>query len=281
MFSMETYDYECTKKCKNALHARQIIDAATKRSVADEPLAAFIAKTCRNFAEIVDDEGRSALHILVSVGGRYALVEWLLLQGANKELRDRESGHTAITRAIYYGNVAEAVLLMMRGAALTPDNDFVNPLQFCCRVKKPIEKWVDPNDLEAARSILMIICFVSFSENRCETFVWGKNKNYNLGIGNVQGKEVPEYLETFRKSRIWIAQVSMNSYHSLFLSDEGDVYATGHGKGGRLGSGDELTLVTPRKISLPTREENERIICVSAGKNHSLALSNKNRVSDE
>lgn len=70
----------------------------------------------------------------------------------------------------------------------------------------------------------------------------------------------------------------MNSYHSLFLSDDGDVYATGHGKGGRLGTADELTLVTPRKISIPLRETMEKIVWVSVGKNHSVVLSNKNRV---
>lgn len=69
----------------------------------------------------------------------------------------------------------------------------------------------------------------------------------------------------------------MNSYHTLFLSD-GFVYATGHGNGGRLGTGDELTHVTPKKVNIPFRDENERIVCISVGKNHSIALSNKNRV---
>lgn len=70
----------------------------------------------------------------------------------------------------------------------------------------------------------------------------------------------------------------MSSFHSIFLSDDGEIYATGHGKGGRLGSGDEMTLVTPRKVTVPL-QENEQIISISAGKNHSLLLSNKNRVS--
>lgn len=78
---------------------------------------------------------------------------------------------------------------------------------------------------------------------------------------------------------MFIQQISMSSYHSLFLTDDGEIYATGHGKGGRLGSGDEMTLVTPRKVNVPLQGENEQIISISAGKNHSLLLSNKNRVS--
>lgn len=107
--------------------------------------------------------------------------------------------------------------------------------------------------------------------------MWGKNKNYNLGIGNVQGRETPEYIDYYRKNRIYVSQVSINSYHTIFLVD-GHIYAAGHGNGGRLGSGDELTLVTPKKINVPFHDENEKIISISAGKHHSLALSNKNRV---
>lgn len=119
----------------------------------------------------------------------------------------------------------------------------------------------------------MFLC----SDKKSENLVWGKNKNYNLGIGNIQGREIPEFIDFFRKNRLYIQQVSMNSYHTLFLSD-GYVYVTGHGNGGRLGTGDELTLVTPKKVNIPFKDETERIVQISAGKNHSIALSNKNRV---
>ena len=36
-------------------------------------------------------------------------------------------------------------------------------------------------------------------------------------------------------------QVSLSKYHSAFVSSEGLVYTCGHGLGGRLGHGDELT----------------------------------------
>jgi len=36
-------------------------------------------------------------------------------------------------------------------------------------------------------------------------------------------------------------QVAMNKYHTVFVTDAGKVYSCGHGLGGRLGHGDELT----------------------------------------
>lgn len=140
MFSILNYDYDCTKKCKNVNHGSKITSSITKRGISDEALASYIAKICRNFTDVLDEEGRSALHLAVSVGNRYDLCVWLLRCGANLNLRDKESGHSPFTRAIYYGNVAEAILLQREGASLSPDNDFINPLQYCSRVKKPIDK---------------------------------------------------------------------------------------------------------------------------------------------
>lgn len=77
MFSISNYDYDCTKKCKNNEHGCTITNALTKRSVDDQKLASFLAKTCRNFAEISDHEGRTGLHLASSVG-RFAIAEWLI-----------------------------------------------------------------------------------------------------------------------------------------------------------------------------------------------------------
>lgn len=108
--------------------------------------------------------------------------------------------------------------------------------------------------------------------------VWGKNKNYNLGIGNVEGRDNPDFIDFFRKHRITIEKMSINSYHSMFLTKNGDVYATGHGRGGRLGNGAENTVVFPTKVPVHTRSAEERIIDVDTGRHHTLLLSDHNCV---
>lgn len=73
--------------------------------------------------------------------GRYAIAEWLINHGASITLKDRESGHTALHRAMYYGCVGVAVVLLKHGAVIdVPDEDFVNPLQLCSNVHKDRDK---------------------------------------------------------------------------------------------------------------------------------------------
>ncbi|XP_029709286.1 inhibitor of Bruton tyrosine kinase [Aedes albopictus] len=251
--SIGNYDYECTRKCHLPHHGNAITAALTKKSVSDELLATYVAKLCRNFAEILDDQGRSALHLAASVG-RYAIAEWLLNNGASFAIKDGESGHTALHRAMYYGCVGVAVLLLKYGAVIdVPDEDFVNPLQLCSNIPKHKDSGIGN-----------------------EIVVWGKNKNYNLGIGNVEGRDTPDSIDYFRKHRIPIEKMSINAYHSVFLTKSGDVYATGHGRGGRLGNGAENTVAFPIRIPVHTKSADERIVDVSTGRHHTLLLSDHN-----
>lgn len=65
MFNISNYSYEnCGKKCKNPDHGERINSALIKSSVAVEKIAAFIAKTCRNFAHIVDHQVLNYFYIV-------------------------------------------------------------------------------------------------------------------------------------------------------------------------------------------------------------------------
>lgn len=68
-----------------------------------------------------------------------------------------------------------------------------------------------------------------------ETFVWGSNKNYNLGIADKEEKNYPQQLDYFKKKNIFISRASISTYHSLFLDNQGGVYVVGNGKHGQLG----------------------------------------------
>lgn len=94
-----------------------------------------------------------------------------------------------------------------------------------------------------------------------------------------QGTPIPKCIEYFKRNSVSVKSVALSAFHSLFLSHTGDVYAVGHGVGGRLGHGQESTFVQPQKLNLRLKRTDEKIISFSASKNHSLILSNLNNVS--
>lgn len=134
MFTISNFDYNCTMKCNYLPHGNFITAALTKRAVDDQSLSACIAKSCRNFAEVLDSLGRSSLHICCSVD-RYSVAEWLLNHGSFINFKDRESGSTPLHRAIYYGCIDCAVLLLRYGAnSDVMDVDQRTPLQYICQM---------------------------------------------------------------------------------------------------------------------------------------------------
>ena len=61
-------------------------------------------------------------------------------------------------------------------------------------------------------------------------------------------KQTAEVSEFFKKTDISISQVVMSKFHTVFLSKNGLVYTCGFGIDGRLGHGDELTLIAPKLV---------------------------------
>lgn len=115
--------------------------------------------------------------------------------------------------------------------------------------------------------------------HRNDVLVWGSNKNYNLGVGSEQNTNAPQSVDFFRKSNIWIEQVALGAYHSLFLDKKGHLYAVGHGKGGRLGTGGENTLPAPKRVKVSSKLGSEDSIrCISVSRQHSLVLTHRSLV---
>lgn len=111
-----------------------------------------------------------------------------------------------------------------------------------------------------------------------EILVWGNNRNYSLGLEN-KGKPNPYSLDHFSRQNLSIQSISLSRYHCLYVDDKGDVHSVGLGDGGRLGTNNETTLVLPKKIHLSKKHKNETVTCISAAKNHSVALTSEDRVS--
>ncbi|KAJ3678387.1 hypothetical protein LUZ60_002190 [Juncus effusus] len=101
-----------------------------------------------------------------------------------------------------------------------------------------------------------------------ELWSWGANSNFELGRGNNTSDWRPKPVESLKNIRI--VQVSCGGYHSLALSDKGEVYAWGHGGQGQLGQPSVQNQRVPKLIEALSHEN---ITFISCGGSSSAAIS--------
>lgn len=101
-------------------------------------------------------------------------------------------------------------------------------------------------------------------------YSWGYNNSKQLGhnppIGFYKPTLIPS-IENFKK-------ISCGAYHSLALSELGQVYSWGHNYHGQIGNNKTSDEITLYKVELSTK----RIIDISTGYNHSIAITCKGDV---
>lgn len=243
---------DCLESCKSTQHGIEIISAITQRGIADQQLAVYLYNLCAGLKQQTNKEGCSALHMSASCG-RVELCRWLIkvIQADINKL-DLESGFTPLHRSIFYGKLNVAVELIQLGADISlVDKDGLLPLDHAL---------LDQEDLSLPPS--------DFS-------VWGSNNNYVLGMGSETSRSNPVVHEFFRKQRIIIKKVCIDKFHSVFLSNDGRVWAAGHGLGGRLGLISEQTALEPQQIKTQPAEVFKSI---SIGRDHTVFLAESGAV---
>ena len=106
---MPQFEMECGPKCRSRQHALDINAAVSKGSLAE--VQAY-CRLCFNGGQMSDKFARTALHVAASCG-KTDIVEWLLEEKhADVTQKDGESGWTALHRAVFYGQLATATLLI-------------------------------------------------------------------------------------------------------------------------------------------------------------------------
>ncbi|XP_030640268.1 inhibitor of Bruton tyrosine kinase [Chanos chanos] len=218
---------DCTPKCRSPRHAREVVAAMTGGS--EGKLRSFLSAHCYNAATLRDDFGRTALHLAASLGKR-ALLEWLLdSKKADILVKDKESGWTALHRSAFYGQIHCLMALIKHGGVLsTQDREGLSVLDLTMKDRPAhvVFRTTDPT----------------------EVYTWGSNTNFSLGHGNQQSRHHPEIVDLFARTGVYIKQVVLCKFHSVFLSQKGEVFTCGHGQGGRLGHGDEQTYLVPKVV---------------------------------
>lgn len=248
---------DCTPRCRSSLHADLVLSAITKGTVAE--IQTYCRQLCHNFWTVSDTLGRTALHVAASVG-KAELVQWLLDQcHAEVDVRDHESGWTALHRAVFYGQLHCAKLLLQHGASLTAvDFDGCTPLDLAVRDRLP---------------------YIEYSaSDPSEVYVWGSNKNFTLGLASEQSPKYPEILEAFRRDGVSVQKVEMQKFHSVFLSNGGEVFVCGHGLGGRLGLSSEMTTLNVTKLVSLAKMGVGKCVDVASGQDHTVFLMEDGQV---
>ncbi|XP_054155026.1 inhibitor of Bruton tyrosine kinase-like [Oppia nitens] len=245
---------ECTVWCRSGQHADQLLAAITGRPEPGDRLQTYCRSVCHNFPVIADKFGRTALHAAASCGC-LRFCEWLVDKcGADLDGKDYESGWTALHRALYYGQIGCAKLLVDYGASLTlTDRDHYSPLELLMLDRAP---WIEYTRREP-----------------CDCYVWGANDNFNLGVdSSKQSRSLPDMVTAFKRDGVYIRDAVLRKFHSLFLTNDGKVYSCGHGHGGRLGLESEDLSITPRLVTIAPNDRTARCESLASGQDHFVLL---------
>ncbi|XP_031178617.1 inhibitor of Bruton tyrosine kinase [Sander lucioperca] len=245
---------DCTPKCRSQQHADEVVAALTGGS--EGQLRAFLTSHCHNAATLRDAFGRTALHLASSLGKK-TLLEWLLeCKSADLMVKDKESSWTALHRSAFYGQIHCLISLVKHGGLLsTHDKEGLSVLDLTMkdRPSHVVFKNTDPT----------------------EVYTWGNNTNFSLGHGNQESRQHPELVDVFARTGVYIKQVVLCKFHSVFLSQKGQVFTCGHGLGGRLGHGDEQTYLVPRMVEGLMSHHCSQ---VAAAKDHTVVLTEEGYV---
>ncbi|MCL2862085.1 MAG: leucine-rich repeat protein [Firmicutes bacterium] len=104
-------------------------------------------------------------------------------------------------------------------------------------------------------------------------WAWGSNANGRLGDGTAMGRTSPVRINTAgRINNARIVSISAGNGHSLAIDEFGNLWAWGLNSYGQLGDGTTTSRNSPVQISIEVRGENVKVVSISAGNEHSLAI---------
>ncbi|XP_073294968.1 ultraviolet-B receptor UVR8 isoform X2 [Primulina huaijiensis] len=107
------------------------------------------------------------------------------------------------------------------------------------------------------------------SKGKSFAALWGNGDYGRLGFGNLQSEWRPKTISPSAFDDQILREVACGGAHTLFLTENGDVYATGINDFGQLGVSDSNSYTSPLRVSgIPSR-----VVRISAGYHHSAAVT--------
>ncbi|PON89592.1 Transmembrane protein [Trema orientale] len=200
--------------------------------------------------------GLTPLHI-ATWRNHIPIVKRLLAAGADPDARDGESAWSSLHRALHFGHLAVASILLQSGASITLEDS---------KYRTPIDLLSGP---------LLQVIGSGRNSVVTEVFSWGSGANYQLGTGNAHLQKLPCKVDSLHGSLIKL--VSAAKFHSVAVTARGEVFTWGFGRGGRLGHPDfdihsgQAAVITPRQVisGLGSR----RVKAIAAAKHHTVVAT--------
>jgi alpha-tubulin suppressor-like RCC1 family protein len=103
----------------------------------------------------------------------------------------------------------------------------------------------------------------------CKVYCWASNDWGFLGIGSQDESFHKPILNQYLNNE-FVIDISCGAYHSLVLTNCGEVYAWGDNEWGQIGNGCNKDQLKPIKVK---GFNNERVVMISCGYYHSMALT--------
>ncbi|XP_073309089.1 uncharacterized protein [Primulina huaijiensis] len=225
-------------------------------SVSDLDLALSLLKKNGANVNARNSFGLTPLHI-ATWRNHIPIVRRLLEAGADPNARDGESGWSSLHRALHFGHLAVACVLLQFGASFTLED---------LKSRIPVDLLSGP------------VMQAVGSENNSlatELFSWGSGVNYQLGTGNAHIQKLPCKVDSLHDS--FIKVISAAKFHSVAVSSCGEVYTWGFGRGGRLGHPDfdihsgQAAVITPRQVTSGLGAR--RVKAIAAAKHHTVVAT--------
>ncbi|CAL1382369.1 unnamed protein product [Linum trigynum] len=221
-------------------------------SLADVDSALALLKKNGGNINLRNAMGLTPLHI-ATWRNHIPIVRRLLAAGADPDARDGESGWSSLHRALHFGHLAVANVLLQSGACITLEDS---------KFRTPVDLLSGP-----VAQVLGDEC-----NSATEVYSWGSGANYQLGTGNSDIQKLPCKVDALHGSVIRL--LSAAKFHSIAVSDRGEVYTWGFGRGGRLGHPDfdihsgQAAVITPRQVlsGIGCR----RVRAIAAAKHHTV-----------
>ncbi|KAG2273197.1 hypothetical protein Bca52824_067752 [Brassica carinata] len=227
--------------------------AIREGSLVDVESALNVLKKSSGILNLRNACGLTPLHIAIW-RNHIPIVRRLLAAGADPDARDGESGWSSLHRALHFGHLAVASVLIDSGASFTLED---------IKSRTPVDLVSGP---------VAQVIGEKHSSVATEVFSWGNGANYQLGTGNQDVQKLPGRVDSLHGC--FIKSVSAAKFHSVAISSHGEVYTWGFGRGGRLGHPEfdihsgQAAVITPRKVisGLGSR----RVKAVAAAKHHTV-----------